>query len=153
MKWCMECGTAGKPEPATTSVEGDPLCAGCAKARGVTVEKLVFNDEFVNRRMAEHKASVEPPSAPKEKVMASEATCGCGRPQIHKGRCAFRREQSGKPDANPRPKRVAAAPPAPAGPVRVAENHPDPDFLDTIWNALPDDHKRDALRAVFDAIL
>lgn len=153
MNWCLECGEAGKPEPATTTVEGDPLCAGCAKARGVTVEKPVFNDEFVNRRMAEHKASVE-------KLMAEQ--CGCGRDVKHRGRCSFRR---GTEQRKSLPRRIAEtvlaspdltpkkATPAPAGPVRVAENHPDPDFLDTIWNALPDDHKRDALRAVFDAIL
>jgi len=55
-QWCLQCGEAGKPEPATTVVEGDPLCAGCASGRGADVCKV---------------------PAPEEKPMATCA-CGCG---------------------------------------------------------------------------
>lgn len=47
----------------------------------------------------------------------------------------------------PTPKKAKPAP------IEKTTAPADPDFLDSLWNALPDDHKRDALRSVFDAIL
>lgn len=158
MSWCLECGAVGRPEPATVTVDGDPLCKGCAIARGA--EAPAFDGKFIERRMADfHKRPVETPSAPKEKDV--EELCGCGRPQIHKGRCSYRRGQSApgggrsvQPKAEPLARRIAktilASPdlrPVPP-PVDV-----DPNLLDALWNALPEAQKKDALRAAIDSIL
>lgn len=77
MSWCMDCGAVGKPERATTTADGDPVCNGCARARGA--EPPAFDAEFIEKRMTQHKAGIMTPSAPKEKVMDKKlCACGCG---------------------------------------------------------------------------
>lgn len=148
MSWCIDCGTEGRPIAATTTVEGDPLCAAHAKARGD--DKPVFNDEFVNRRMADFTKQPAEPSAPKEKVMSEEAKCGCGRPQAHHGRCAFRRKQGHSAlRFNKTTKAIEKFDPHPSAPL-VAERI---NVYDSLWNALPAAQKKAALHALIDAIL
>lgn len=153
MKWCVECGAVGKPEPAVTTHEGDPLCAGCAKARGVAVEKPVFNAEFIDRRMAEHKAPPATPSAPKEKVMATKlCACGCGTDLTGSSWNYVRGHKKAH--------LAGADVPSPKAPksrdIAVAKAVPEVFDLfpiDLLWDALPMAHKKQALKALLDSIL
>lgn len=153
MKWCVECGEAGKPEPATTTVEGDPLCAGHAKARGA-----VFNAEFLDRRMAEHKALKQEPSAPKEKVMEKKCACGCGADMVGS---AWNYKRGHKPAHKagqdvPAPKvRVGSImrPPkhfARPSPVFTNVQVPGSDELDELWGGLSKSLRRKALRSLLE---
>lgn len=146
MSWCIDCGTEGRPIAATTTVEGDPLCAAHAKARGG--DKPVFNDEFVNRRMTDFKKSapVEAPSAPKEKVMDAKL-CGCGRDSTHKGRCAVRREGHSALRFNKTTKAIDKFDLHPTAPDVF-----DVLSVDLLWGVLSIAQKKTALKALIDSI-
>ena len=108
-KYCLPCGENGNPVPATVVIEGDPLCAGCARV--AATEALPPETRF----------EPEPPPAAEPPAMCSR---GCGEP-THRGLC---KGQGGR-SAEVRERgltMVPAAPPDPPLPPAAAAPVPPP---------------------------
>lgn len=137
MKWCMDCGAVGKPEPATTTVDGDPVCNGCARARGA--------------EPAAAKLPIVTPSAPKEKAMSTKLCgCGCGA-DMQGSPWNFKRghkpaKLGGGSTVQPPKPSQKTTPAVPATFKGLAQ----PGFLDELWSGLSADLKRKALRALVE---
>ncbi len=74
--WCLECAERGREVLASVMVDGDPLCAACARVASVP-EALASTGQ-------------EPVVAPEpEQKAVEQRLCrrGCGR-LVHPGRCA-----------------------------------------------------------------
>lgn len=133
-KWCMECGEENKPIPATTEVDGDPLCYFHAMQRDSS------------REVQAVKPSVDEPVAVKEnKTVETFCLCGCGRTPSpgrayvwgHKSKAGKVKSGGGAPKRAPK-----ASVPAPEAPAA------DGNFIDLVWAALPVELKKAALRSL-----
>lgn len=146
MSWCIECGEEGRPEKAVMTVDGDPLCMMHGKARGGKVFQAP-GAPAVKAAMPVQTPAVEPAE---EKVSMEKCACGCGENASANRKYAWgHKPKTGGVAPKRTPKAARVSPAAPKETVSSAE----PGLLDTLWNALPESHQREALRSLLEEVL